>query len=229
MQDQAARPDPSLLKPRRAGLNAFLVYGLEIIFVLALLLTPVYFLVKAGILQFPGSSVLYHPPQPVRVVQTSSVFTTADLARLVESRLRTSASHGVRDAYPVTFSEEELTGALRGIINPLMARTGWKGKNVQVTLLPEEADVSGHWVKSLFHVDLLMRGRITFDAHTVRYQPTAIQIGEMTLSQEQLHWLAQKVTGQALGDWAFSFGELTLAKVRTLPRQLELSFLLPQA
>ncbi len=226
-QNLAARPDPSLLKKRRPGRNAFLVYGLEILLVLGILCVPLYALVKVGALQFSGSSFFYHPPQPPRVVQTSSVLTTADLARLVESRLRASAARGVQSTYVVTLSEEELTAAVRGIIVPPLAQAGWKGQNVQVVLLPGEADVSGRWTKSILHIDLLVRGQITSDKTQIRYEPTSIQIGEVNLSKGQLDWLVEKVSGKPLTDWTFGLNGLTLASVRTLSRQLELSFFLP--
>lgn len=205
-------------------ITATVVGALVIVF--ALITT---FLALSGFVEVPVLSNFYHPPVPLRIVQTTQTLTPSQFQSILETRLRQSALATPQPPYQIEVREEELTAALRGGIGDALSDPAVRVSGLQVAVDPQMLELSGTFRRSIWRFDLRLRARPKVTAGMVTLEPIEIRVNAWTLPQALASQLMAIVLNRDLGAFRLSAGTAGVTAVRLAPSTVSIELNPPRS
>ncbi|MDO8584410.1 MAG: hypothetical protein Q7R83_04500 [bacterium] len=225
-----ARPTPAMLPTKKKRFPLWATFGIWIAALLIVAAIPYYYLLKSGLLVLPGSSWLYHPPAPLRVLKTNAVLSSADLSKRIQYELAASVQKNPRASHhTVVLSEEELSASLVGAAVPLLQKQGMQVRALQLLSEPGGIQLYARLIKGALHIDFVIDARVDLEKQHVRFYPTGIRLGEWQISTATFDWLMREFVGYDTSVLSFSVANLPLEDIRFYAKAVQLDVVLKQA
>jgi hypothetical protein len=204
------------------GKNAASVLAVFAAIVLLMLGFAAFAVAKTGLVHVPLMSRFYTGPEPVRVIEASAL-TTDQFRALMEERIATQIRSGAKPPYTVEITEQEITGALHGVINLVLQDKGWRAERSQVALTPKGIEFFGHLERGRTNADVRIRFDAIIENGSVRFEPTDIRFGDYPIHPALAQKLAGYLFARDVGTWMIQFGDAKLESVRFSEGKLELT------
>ncbi len=191
-------------------LGIFLSIGIVFAFALA----------KTGFIHVPFFSRWYQPPTPTRVVE-SPVITQAQFVNMIQSRVLSQASAGMKPPYRVEVTEQEISGAFQDAAQKMLHNSAWTIESSQVAIRSTDLEFVLHLKHSFISVDALIRVAPHVKGDTLYFDPTFVQVGDYLLPPTLAQQFASVIFSRDLGTWKLAFGTAVLSAVNLTEGKLE--------
>ncbi len=202
------------------GKNTIIVTAIMGLIILSVISLCYVLFIKTGLFEVPGSRALYHPPAPVHLV-SSRMIRADEFQTLLATRVRTAVALHPRPPYIVSLSEEEITGALQGVIGQALRSDEWKAASSQVALTKDVFEVSGRFVAGKMRADVRFRFVPVVENGGIRLEPVDIRVGEYPIHP----YLARRIAGalfqRDFGTWVLRFGDIQFQSAELRDRAID--------
>ncbi|MFZ2804328.1 MAG: hypothetical protein WA001_03820 [Patescibacteria group bacterium] len=216
-------PSPSApihIKPK-VGKNDFGCAGIAVAVLLVVVVLVLFVIAKSGVLRIPLFSNLYHSPMPTRVV-SASLITPADFTSLLQTRLVSQMETKNAPPYEVALTEQELTGALSGVIPSALRGSGWTVESSQMAITSSSVELLGLFQRGAFHADVLVHFVPRINEGGLSFDPVSFQLGDYPLPPALMYPLVSFIFSRDLGTWSINFGSVKLEGIQLKNGELDL-------
>ncbi len=207
------------------------VFGCAVVFVGTLLLMIAAlgaFVAKTGIVHVPLLSALYHGPTPTRLVaarpMTTDAFRVLLGARFFNQALaaRSTSTAAFPKEFHVRVTEKELTSVVMNAVDVALRSGSWRQQYAQLVVRPTDVEVFGQFESGPYHIDLLVRfiPHVTTDGIT--FEPSTVQIGDISLPPALAYRAMSYVFARDLGTWSGAFGSARIRDIQLSDGVIEL-------
>lgn len=203
------------------GKNTLTVLGVFVGALLLIAALAAFAVAKTGLVRVPFFSMFYHGPAPTRVVTSEPISEDAFRSFLTQQVARQFAA-GNRTSATITIPEAELTGAVQAAITQALREQDATAEHVQIVIEPNGIEVSGRVIQRKTVADLLVRLVPVIENGGIRFDATAVRLGDYPIHPALAHRLAGAVLSRDFGTWRVSFGDVRFTSLTLRSGALEL-------
>ncbi|MBU2508756.1 hypothetical protein KKE33_00010 [Patescibacteria group bacterium] len=187
------------------------VASIFIVIILIILAVLAFLLAKTGIVEVPLFSRFYKGPVPTRIIEADPI-DPQDFQYILSDRL-IKQIQTTAPPYKISISEEELSGALRSVIDTAFRDQGWEVENVQLAVLPESVEFWGEFKQGYLSADILIKMKPIVEDGGLRFETLGTRLGDYPVPSKLADQVAGLVFGRDLGTWLIEFEDIAFQKI----------------
>lgn len=216
-------PTPSssdkTLKPI-LGKNFFIVFFEAVAVIFIFFLLSAFAIAKSGVLTVPVFSRFYSGPAAAREVASAPLDPTAFRA-LISQRF-SEQLESVKPPYVIKLSEEELTGALKSVIDTTLRDELWQAEKIQLISQAGYLEMFAHFKHGAWRAEMRIRLKPIVENGGLRFEVVDFRFGDYPVHPKLAKLIAGWVFSRDLGTWILRFGDIQLSRVNLAEGSVDL-------
>lgn len=177
---------------------------------------------KTGVVRIPYLSSMYHERPLTRVVTAASVSPQMLMDRLNQAIQSTTSTKG--GVVRVTFSEQEITGALKNALQTSLKRPGVSVDQSQIVVTPSGFEVTASIKNETMSVHVFARAMPVVQNGRLSFEITELYLGDIPVPPSSAKQIQRIAFGSEIGSWEAAAGNFHLSGVRPDNGYVELIF-----